>query len=149
MSNFYVDWVVSVVPIEELIAADTTTKPRIVHSTIDKIPTSKYEEDCADSATNINYGTYTTTTSGVALSTITSGYGGAGCQSLYIKIISAASSATPNVMVSIDAGSNYDIFIEGVGNWLKIGFAAITIGAIYIKSLSATTIANIEAMDTI
>jgi hypothetical protein len=145
MSNFYINSRVSITPIEELIGVDGSDKSRIVHSSIDKIFSSEYEKTVGTTATDLDYTAYTTTASGVDLGTIaTIAYGSA--TYLFVKIVSAASSSTPNVYISLDNGSSYDVVFAGVGNWVKFEFSGLAVTSILFKSSDAATTANIEIL---
>lgn len=143
----------AVIPIEEPQLTDSSQTVRSLHSNIDKIIGSGIEKAYGTTSTNIKYGTYTTTTSGVALSSASILNSIFTCNTLCVRIVSAASSGTPEVLISITGNvtANYLLGLEGVGDILLIsalgdsqGIYTVSSSDIYIMSAGSATLANIE-----
>ncbi len=149
-SNFKLRLSGSVVPTEEVVLADTSTVSYNIHSTIDKILGSSITKDFGTASTEILYDTYLTTTTPVALSAATILNSDPDMGFLFMKIVSAGSSGTPDVLVSIDALGTQSIMLKGVGDFCMIPFAdninTITAASIKLSSSVSTTVANIEIL---
>ena len=140
----------SVVPTEEVALADTTTVSYNIHSTIDKTLGSSITKDYGTASTEVLYDTYLTTTAGVVLSHSTILNSDPTVGFLFMKIISAGSSGTPECSIAIDATPNYSIRLTGVGDFCMIPFDdniySINASGITVISSGATTVANIEIL---
>lgn len=150
MSDFLIRYSANVIPIERTTLADTTTTVDDVHSTIDKVLGSTITKNYGTAATEVIYDTYLTTTSGVALSHSTILNSNPTVGFLFIKILSAGSSGTPDCFIGVDAVVNYRIKLSGVGDFCVIPFDdniwAITAAEISLISSAASTVANIEIL---
>jgi len=150
MSSFLIRYSANIVPIERTTLADTTTTVDDVHSTIDKVLGSTITKDFGTAATEVIYDTYLTTTSGVVLSHSTILNTNPSVGFLFVKIVSAGSSGTPDCSIAIDAIPNYSIKLSGVGDFCVIPFDdniyGITASGITIISSGAATVANIEIL---
>ena len=148
MADFKIRRSASLTPIETITLADTTTTADFLHSTIDKSVGSTITETFGTSATDVKYKAYLTTTSGVALSNATIFNGTGAVTFVFIRIVSAGSSGTPDVSVSFDGGINNPIGLSGVGDFciLPLKWDNLDLSNIYIASSGATTVANVEIM---
>lgn len=144
-SSFTLRYNSNVIPYEIVTLADGTTTIKSIHSIIDKGIGGSNEKVIGDTSTFIKYKAYTTTITGVAFtdSTILNTTGS--LNFLAVKIVSAASSSTPQVEISID-GTNYDIVLYGIGDMCVVPINPTDMANIKIKSSGATTLANIEIM---
>lgn len=133
----------SVQPIEKITLDDSSQSAYHQHSNIDRNVGGSIEIDCGATDSNIAVvETYETTTSGVTINTIFSDTI-TGIDYLFVKILSAASSGTPDVQISLDTGGNYRHTFSGVNKFESLRPAGKSGTAILIKSSGATTIANI------
>lgn len=114
MSNFYIDYKISAIPIEEVTFTDTNQKSRTVHSTINKILSAGIERGFANSPGNIKLASdYTITNTPVTLETIL----GANYEIGFLLIVvnSKTQNNNPEIQVSLD-GTLYPITLLGVGD---------------------------------
>ncbi len=107
--KFYINYSASASPIEELEAADSSQKSRIIHSSIDKTIGGGKEIDCGGTAGDVAYQSYATNTN-----TSAAPLSGTGYDFLMIKIAEA-----------IDSDGDCDCIIEisgvVVSKLLKVG----------------------------
>lgn len=140
----------SVIPTEEVVLTDGSTVSYNIHSTIDKILGGSITKDYGTASTEVIYDTYLTTTSGVLLSNPAILNSNPTIGFLFIKIVSAGSSGTPDCYISIDSVPNYNIRLVGVGDFCMIPFDdatyTLTAGDIRVISSASTTVANIEIL---
>jgi len=107
--KFYINYSASASPIEELEAADSSQKSRIIHSSIDKTIGGGKEIDCGGTAGDVAYQNYTTTATTTSTPLSSTGY-----DFLMVKISEA-----------IDSDGDCDCIIEisgtVVSKLLKVG----------------------------
>lgn len=150
-TNYKIRYSGSAIPTEEVALADGTTISYNIHSNIDKILGSSITKDFGTASTEVLYDTYLTTTTPVALSAAAILNSTPDMGFLFMKIVSAGSSGTPDVLMSIDgATATQSIMLKGVGDFLMIPFAdnilTITASSIKISSSGATEVANVEIL---
>jgi len=144
-SSFTIRYSGSIIPYEIVTLADTTTTIKSLHSVIDTGVGGSIEKTIGDTSTFIKYMAYETTTSGVALSAATLFNVANSINFLCVKIVSAASSATPQVEISLD-GTNYEVVLLGAGDICMIPTNVLSMNDVKIKTTGATAIANIVIM---
>lgn len=145
-SNFKIKFAASALPIEEIQMTDTSQTLSGVHSSIDKSFSGGQTVTFSTTATDVGFDDYLTTTSGVDLASM--GFSGLpqGVKLLFIKIVSAGSSGTPDVQASIDGGSNYTILLSGVNDCTLLRLDGVATNEILLKSSGATTVANVSML---
>ena len=150
MSNFYIQYAISATPIEELIAADTTTKTRLVHSDIDKSMGGSREIAIGTDKTYTKFKSIATGTSVVLLSDgdIFGGSLGASVEFIMIVIKSAASTGIPNCRVEISNGSAWVEVckLKKVNDSMLLPLTAKNLSEVRISSSASTTLANVEIL---
>jgi|SRR5690606_5210714 len=145
MALFKINYSAQAVPIEETALTDTNQTIRAIHSSIDKTVGGQIEKSFGEASTNVVRSLYTTTTTG-ADSEDYSSSAPQGFGTVVITILSAASSSTPDVQVSLDSGSSYPIKLEGVGDFVVLQLFGIGGQEMLIKSSGSTTVANTEIL---
>jgi len=147
MANFKIQYSNRVVPIEEITLADGTTTHEFLHSNIDRTFGSSIKKTISTTSTDVAYVTYLTTTSPVALNHATILNNSDALSFLSIKIVSAGSSGTPDLVATLwgtdPLVNGYAIALAGVGDCCMIPMV-MPPANITIYSISATTVANVE-----
>jgi len=138
-----------VVPTEEVTLSDGSDVSYNINSNLDKVFGSSTIKTIGTTSTKVLYDTYLTTTSPVALSHSTI-LNEVGVMSfLYIKIVSAGSSGTPDVagkFYTVDpVVDGYPFSLSGVGDFIIIPLLMST-ASVSIYSTGATTVANVEIL---
>ena len=142
-SNFKVNFRASVIPIEEIEMTDTSQTLSGIHSSIDKMFSGGQTVTMSQTATDVGFVDYLTTTTGVNFDSLSFSGIPQGIKFIFIKIVSAGSSGTPNVQLSLDGGSSYPLYLTSVNDCLMVrSDGSLTALDIYIKSSGATTTAN-------
>lgn len=145
-SEFKVRYSFAVTPYETVEFTDTTQTSTKVHTTIDKSFYSSQEYTTGTLSTTIRYkDSHTTTTSPVALSDSSVMNVSVLVRLVYIKILSAASTGTPDVYVQFGNETSVTSFLQGVGDAMALPVAGNT-NSIKIFSSGATTRANVEIL---
>lgn len=144
-TNFKLNYMASITPIESVTLSDGSETTDSVNSNIDKIISSGISKTIGTAKTNIGYGIGVTTASGIDMTNWTLDNIPTTIKFLFIRIVSAASSGTPDAYISLDADVSYPIILTGVGDLTIIPMSVIPTD-ILRKSSSATTIANIEVI---
>tara|TARA_R100001244_G_C5171601_1_gene131724 strand:+ start:7956 stop:8411 length:456 start_codon:yes stop_codon:yes gene_type:complete len=136
----------SVIPREEVDLADGSDISYNVHSQVDTTPSSDILKTYTDGVGYKN--TIATTTSFVGLNSMSLTNAPSEVAFLFIKIISAASSSTPDVRMLFDGASTQnEIKLRGVGDFCVIPLqGSVLIAEVKLKSSGSTTIANIEIL---
>lgn len=139
----------SVTPIEAVTLSDAVDVSRVINSNVDKVLASTIEKSFGSAATEIRYkSSYTTTTSGVALSHSTILNASVSVGFLFIKITGAGSSGTPDCSIAIDGGTNYSIKLSGIGDFCMIplddNIYGVPTTEVLLISSGATTVADVE-----
>lgn len=150
MATFKIEYRGFLVPKETTTLSDGSETITSINSNIDKVFGSSIEKSFGTSSANVKYKEYLTTTSGVLLSHSSIFNSSPNIKFLFIRIVSAGSSGTPNCIVAFDSTPNYFIKLSGVNDFCMIplddggGIYALTAGDIRIMSEGSTTVANIE-----
>lgn len=147
MSEYLIRRSISLKPIERITLVDTTTTADFVHSTIDKTLASTIIESFGTTVTDIKYKAYLTTTNDVALSAATIFNVTGAVTFVFIRIVSAGSSGTPNVSVTFNS-IDHPIGLSGAEDFcaLPLKWDNQDLSNIKIASSGATTVANVEIM---
>jgi len=145
-SEFKIRHSFSVIPYETVEFTDTTQTCTKVHTSIDKAFTSTKEYITGTLSTSIRYKeTYLTTTSGVALSHSSIFNVSATIRLVYVKILSAGSTGTPDAFVQLGDEESVVVYLSGVGDSVVVPVFGST-NSIRILSSGATTVANVELL---
>jgi hypothetical protein len=133
-------------PLETVEFTDTTQKCTKVHTTIDKTFSNTKEYITGTTSTSIRYKeTYLTTTSAVTLSHSSIFNVSTLIRMLYVKILSAGSSGTPDAFIQLGNEETVVVYLSGVGDAVALPIYGNT-NSIKILSSGATTVANVEIL---
>jgi len=133
----------NVTPIELNTLADGTTVVREVNSTIDKILSSSIEKTYGTDNKVNAYVAYATKTTAEALETIVP-TDLSFISFIFIKIVSAVSSGTPDVAISVDNDVTYPINLLGIGDFAILPLNGFAPTNIHVKSSGSAARANVE-----
>lgn len=147
--SFSIKFNIYAIPLETVEMTDTTQSLTGVHSSIDRTFGGGMAANCGAVAANVGFVDYATTTGGVLLGSM--GFTGLpqGITFIFIKINSAISTGTPDVFISLDAGTPvYSVSLSGVGDCLLIrsSLGSLTGQDILIKSSASAARANISIL---
>tara|TARA_R110002051_G_scaffold204351_3_gene270489 strand:- start:1610 stop:2068 length:459 start_codon:yes stop_codon:yes gene_type:complete len=148
MSNFFIQYSASATPVEELLATDGTSKPRLVHSSIDKSTGGSRETNCGTSSTNVKYKDFSTSNLPVLMSHASIMNTFAGAEFLMINIREAGSTGTPDCIVEISNGVQWVEVckLKKVGDVMLLPLTNKNLGEIRLKSSSLTVIAKLDIL---
>jgi len=167
MSRTKMNYSVVIEPIESTVIAGSEAY-RNIHGDIDKAVGSRVQksvgtgtDSVVDSGSNqaidsssdtvvtgvsdhVTYISSVTTTSGLSIEDVQYYSKNMGTlNALFIAILSAGSTGTPDVLMSID-GTNYEYSLSGAGDWMMIPLKSIDAANVKLKSSGATTVANVD-----
>tara|TARA_R100000808_G_scaffold24933_1_gene59569 strand:+ start:3667 stop:4110 length:444 start_codon:yes stop_codon:yes gene_type:complete len=143
MSNFYIQYRASAVPIEELEGQDSNNKSRIIHSTYDKSVGGGKEFSAGTNHTYVIYKDYTTSDSAIAMNHASCINTFTGCDFIFIKIREAASTGTPDLTINCDGWNQK---ISGVDDCILLRPSGVNLSTVTLASSSATTIAKLDIL---
>ena len=146
--EFKIQYAGSATPIEIQELADGSDTVRAIHSNVDKVIGGSIEKSAGATATNIKgHLAHTTTAAAVSIedATIFNDNLGAVVDFLMIVITGAGSSGTPDVEISID-GTNYELFIQGIGDFEILRPAGLDSANLKIKSSGGTELAVVDIL---
>ena len=148
-TSFKFRYSASIIPTEEVTLDDGTDISYNINSNLDKTFGSSYTKTIGTVSSKVVTDTYLTTTSPVALSHSTILNSGVGLAFLFIKIVSAGSSGTPDLILKVNSQDpvtyGYVAALSGVGDFY-LSPMIYDPDNIEIYSSGATTVANIEIL---
>ena len=134
----------SVVPTEEVTLDDGTDVSYNINSNLDKTFGSSFTRTIGAASSKVATATYLTTTDAVALSDATILNSGTALVFLFVRIVSAGSTGTPEVGIAFTGGTG-GILLTGVGDFCILP-CFFDPDNVTIVATTAAQVANIELL---